>query len=108
MDDMYISGGENIFPQEIEKVLNQHSAVAKAVVIPVNDEIWGKKGIAFVKVKEGASESELREFLKDKLAKFKHPKEFVFLEEFPVTGFGKISRKDLTRIFHQKMQKNKS
>lgn len=105
IDDMYISGGENIFPQEIEKILNLHPYVAQSLIIPVNDEIWGKKGIAFVKTLRKTSGEELSEFLKDKLAKFKHPKEFIFLDEFPVTGFGKISRKDLTRHYHQKKQK---
>lgn len=106
IDDMYISGGENIFPQEIEKVLQQHPAVARAMIIPVSDETWGAKGVAFLKTVKKTREVELREFLKDKLARFKHPKEFVFLEEFPVTGFGKISRKDLTRIYLQTKQKS--
>ncbi|MBH1959404.1 MAG: acyl--CoA ligase [Flavobacteriia bacterium] len=105
MDDMYISGGENIFPQEVEKVLHLHPAVARAIIIPVSDEIWGAKGVAFLKTVKETSEVELREFLKDKLARFKQPKEFVLLEEFPVTGFGKISRKDLTRIYLQTKQK---
>lgn len=99
IDDMYISGGENIFPQEIENVLNQHHLIVRSLVIPMKDDVWGKKGVAFLETREKMSEQNIREFLKDKLARFKHPKEFVFLQEFPVTGFGKISRKDLKRIY---------
>ena len=99
IDDMYISGGENIFPQEIENVLNQHHLIVRSLVIPMKDDVWGKKGVAFLEIKEEMSEQNIREFLKDKLARFKHPKEFVFLQDFPVTGFGKISRKDLKRIY---------
>lgn len=108
MDDMYVSGGENIFPQEIEKILNQNPNIAQSVVIPVKDDIWGKKGVAFVKLIKNTTQDELRDFLKDKLAKFKHPKEYIFLDEFPVTGFGKISRKDLTRIYHKNKQINRA
>ena len=101
MDDMYISGGENIFPQEIEKVLNQHPQIDQSLIIPMNDEIWGKKGVAFIKTNSQITDENIRDFLKDKLAKFKQPKEFFLMKDFPVTGFGKISRKDLIRIFHE-------
>ena len=105
-DDMYISGGENIFPQEIEIVLNQHSKILRSLVIPMKDDLWGKKGVAFVEISGEINDQDIREFLKDKLAKFKHPKEFVFLKHFPVTGFGKISRQDLKRIYQQQKQIN--
>ena len=107
IDDMYISGGENIFPQEIESVLNQHEFILRSLVIPMKDDVWGKKGVAFLETKDEVSDQNIREFLKDKLARFKHPKEFVFLKDFPVTGFGKISRKDLKRMYqHQKLKSN--
>ena len=102
IDDMFISGGENIFPQEVEQVLNQYNNVDKAVVLPVNHEIWGKVGAAFIKSsKEMQNTSEIEAFLKDKLAKYKHPKHYIFLDEFPTTSVGKISRKDLYRLFEQ-------
>lgn len=99
IDDMYISGGENIFPQEIEKVLNLHPAITKSFVLPVPDEIWGSKGVAFIVAKPSLETFEIEEFLKDKLAKFKQPKKYVFLDDFPLTSVGKISRKDLYRIY---------
>jgi fatty-acyl-CoA synthase len=103
---MYISGGENIYPQEIENVLIQHPSILRSLVIPMNDDIWGKKGVAFLETKEEISEQNIREFLKDKLANFKHPKEFVQMKSFPVTGFGKISRKDLKRLYQLQTQNN--
>ena len=106
IDDMYISGGENIFPQEIENVLNQHPSVLRSLVIPMKDDVWGKKGIAFLETKEEITNENILEFLKDKLARFKHPKEFIFLKDFPVTGFGKISRKDLKRFYKYEKQKS--
>lgn len=106
IDDMYISGGENIYPQEIENVLIQHPSILRSLVIPMNDDIWGKKGVAFLETKEEISDQNIREFLKDKLANFKHPKEFVQMKSFPVTGFGKISRKDLKRLYQLQTQNN--
>ena len=107
IDDMYICGGENIFPQEIENVLNQHPAILRSLVIPMKDNVWGKKGIAFLETKQEITNEDILEFLKDKLARFKHPKEFLFFKDFPLTGFGKISRKDLKRMYqHQKQKSN--
>lgn len=107
IDDMYISGGENIFPQEIENVLNQHPSILRSMIIPVKDDVWGKKGVAFLETNQEISDQEIREFMKDKLAKFKHPKEFILMSAFPVTGFGKVSRKDLKRLYlHQKQNSN--
>ncbi len=108
IDDMYISGGENIFPQEIENVLNQHPLISRSLVMAVKDDVWGKKGVAFLETKEEISDQNIREFLKDKLAKFKHPKEFILMNTFPVTGFGKISRKDLKRMYQHQKQKSNS
>jgi len=108
VDDMYISGGENIFPQEIEIVLNLHPFILRSLVIPMKDDIWGKKGVAFLEISQEITDKEIREFLKDKLANFKHPKEFMLLRNFPVTGFGKISRVDLKRLYQQQKQKTNS
>ena len=103
IDDMYISGGENIFPQEIEKVLNQHPAVTKSFVLSVPDEIWGSKGVAFIVAEHHLEDREIKDYLKDKLAKFKHPKDYLFIGEFPLTSVGKISRKDLYRIYQNQL-----
>ncbi len=106
-DDMYISGGENIFPQEIEAVLSRHPKIHKVVVLPFEDLRWGQKGVAFIKSEVPIEREEIENFMKDQLAKFKQPKEFVFLEEFPVTGFGKISRPELKRLYHRISKKEK-
>lgn len=106
IDDMYISGGENIFPQEIESVLIQHSEIQGVLVLPFDDDVWGKKGVAFIKTSsKNLSVKEIQELMKDKLAKFKQPKEYIFLEDFPITGFGKISRKDLIRMYQENLIK---
>ena len=106
IDDMYISGGENIFPHEIENVLKNHPEIVNIQVIPFDDDVWGKKGVVFIKPSgPGLNKEAVQNFLKDRLAKFKHPKEYIFLEEFPLTGFGKVSRKDLVRIYSQKNSK---
>ncbi len=101
IDDMYITGGENIFPQEIESVLKQHPDIQSALVLPFDDDVWGKKGVAFVKTNsEHLLIKDIQNFMKDKLAKFKQPKEYIFMKDFPITGFGKISRKDLIRMYN--------
>ncbi len=102
MDDMYISGGENIFPHEIENVLKNHPDILNVQLIPFDDSTWGKRGVVFIKSgNPDLRKEDIQEFLKDKLAKFKHPKEYIFLDEFPLTGFGKVSRKDLVKIYRQ-------
>ena len=104
IDDMYISGGENIFPQEIEQVLNQHSEIEKSFVLPVHHAVWGKVGAAFIKSKNtNLSIKEVEEFLKDKLAKYKYPRHYIFMKDFPATSIGKISRKELHKLFQEQV-----
>ena len=98
IDDMFISGGENIFPQEIEQILNQHPNIEKSVVLPVAHDIWGKVGAAFIKVSNpNVDKDSIELYLKDKLAKYKYPKHYIFIDEFPATSVGKISRKKLLK-----------
>ncbi|MGK7390730.1 MAG: class I adenylate-forming enzyme family protein [Candidatus Cyclobacteriaceae bacterium M2_1C_046] len=98
--NMYISGGENVYPAEVEKRLMQHPAVSEAVVVGVPDEKWGESGKAYVVIKPGekAGEEELLSFCKAGLAKFKVPKYFVFMKELPKNDTGKIDRKKLTAL----------
>ncbi|MGC8618435.1 MAG: class I adenylate-forming enzyme family protein [Thermoplasmata archaeon] len=86
---MYKSGGENIYPTEIESVLETHPSVSECAVIGVPDEKWGEVGKAFVVTRERTSEDELRKFAEKYIAKYKVPKYFVFVESIPKTSAGK-------------------
>ena len=92
--DMYISGGENIYPAEIEKVLHTHPKVFDAGIIGVPDEKWGEVGKAFIVLKSGEAmaQDEALEFLQGKVAKYKIPKYVEFVEELPKTASGKIQK----------------
>ncbi len=95
--DMFISGGENVYPAEIEKVLYEHPAVAQAAVIGVADEKWGEVGRAVVVTKPGksATEEEILAHCRDHLAKYKVPKSVVFVEAMPISAAGKILKREL-------------
>jgi len=97
LKDMYISGGENIYPAEIEEVLYRHKSVAMCAVIGVEDEKWGQAGKAFIvlKEKEKLSVNEILDYLKSNLTKYKVPKYVVFREDLPISGAGKILKKEL-------------
>ncbi|MEV7805454.1 long-chain fatty acid--CoA ligase [Microbispora sp. NPDC088329] len=97
--DMYISGGENVYPAEVEGVLFEHPAVAEAAVVGVPDEKWGEVGRAFVVPRPGAdvTPGELRDFLRPRLARYKLPVYVDIVGELPKTGSGKIRKPDLRR-----------
>ena len=95
--DMIISGGENIYPAEVENVLCDHPAVAECGVIGVPDARWGEAGRAVVVLRPGAqaSEEELLEFLAGRIARYKIPKSVRFAAALPRSGTGKILKKEL-------------
>lgn len=95
--DMIISGGENVYPAEVEKVLREHPAVADCGVIGVPDARWGEVGRAVVVLRPGAqaTEADLLRFLDGRIARFKIPKSVRFTGELPRTGTGKILKKRL-------------
>jgi len=95
--DMIISGGENIYSAEVERVLNLHPSVLETAVVGVPDETWGEAVKAYVVLKAGekATPVELIEFCRGRLAGYKRPKHVEFLEDFPRTSFGKISKRAL-------------
>lgn len=97
--DMYISGGENVYPAEVEGVLFEHPAVAEAAVVGVPDDTWGEVGRAFVVPRSGATVTpgELRDFLRPRLAKYKIPVYVDVVDALPKTGSGKIRKPDLRR-----------
>jgi len=108
--DMYISGGENIYPAEIEKVLHTHPKIFDAGIVGVPDEKWGEVGKAFIVLKPGETmgSDEVFEFLKGKVAKYKTPKYVRFVEEFPKTASGKIQKYLLKEWHHTKIRNTKS
>jgi fatty-acyl-CoA synthase len=93
--DMIIRGGENIYPREIEDVLYTHPAVAEVAVVGIADERWGEVVAAFVRPRSGAADptpDELRAHCRDRLAPYKTPQHWVFVESFPLTASGKIQK----------------
>lgn len=99
LKDMFISGGENVFPAAIEEILYKHGAVSMCAVVGVDDEKWGQVGKAFVVLKKGkqVSEKDISEYLKNNLANYKVPKYVVFKENLPISGAGKILKTDLRK-----------
>jgi len=95
--DMFISGGENVYPAEIEKVLYEHPAVYACAVIGVPDERWGEVGLALVVLEPEAeaTEEEVLQHLRGRLAPYKVPKSVVFRESLPISGAGKILKQEL-------------
>ena len=95
--DMFISGGENVYPVEIEKVLYQHPAVHMCAVVGIPDPKWGEVGVACVVLKPeaAATEDELLDFVTARLARFKIPKQVVLMEALPISGAGKILKREL-------------
>ncbi|NUR06392.1 MAG: AMP-binding protein [Nocardioidaceae bacterium] len=96
-DEMIVSGGENVFPQEVEDTLARHEAVSEAAAIGVDDDDFGKRLRAFVVVEEGrqVSEDDLKEHVKRELARYKVPREIVFLDELPRNATGKVLKREL-------------
>ncbi len=103
--DMFISGAENVYPREIEKLLEQHPKIAQVQVIGVADPKWGEVGRAIVVLKTGqeASEEEIIDFCDGKLARFKIPKSVRFTDSFTqyISGAGKILKRRLREDFGQ-------
>jgi len=95
-DEMIVSGGENVFPQEVEDCLSRHEAVVEVAAIGVEDDQFGKRLKAFVVVGEDApSEDDLKNWVKQNLARYKVPREIVFLDELPRNATGKILKREL-------------
>ena len=98
-DDMIVSGGENLFPGEVEELLITHPAIEEAAVIGVDDDEFGKRLAAFVVLAPGTglSEDEVREFVKQNLARYKVPRDVLFLDELPRNPTGKVLKRDAAR-----------
>ncbi|MDE2605473.1 MAG: long-chain fatty acid--CoA ligase [Burkholderiales bacterium] len=95
--EMLVSGGFNIYPSEVESVLAQHPAIYEVCVVGVPDEHWGESVKAVVVLREGAqaSDADLMDFCRGRLADFKRPRSVDFVPDLPKNGNGKLSRKDV-------------
>jgi acyl-CoA synthetase (AMP-forming)/AMP-acid ligase II len=96
-DEMIVSGGENVFPREVEDLLSDHDGVVEAAAIGIDDEQFGQRLRAFVVKEDGAdlSEDELKEHVKANLARYKVPREIVFVDELPRNATGKVLKREL-------------
>lgn len=99
--DMYISGGENVYPAEVEQVIFQIEAVADAAVIGIPDEKWGESGLAIVVPKPGSAlqSDDVISHCRQNLAKFKVPKSVVFVDSLPRNAAGKVLKRELRSRF---------
>jgi acyl-CoA synthetase (AMP-forming)/AMP-acid ligase II len=99
-DEMIVSGGENVFPKEVEDTLVRHEAVSEAAALGVEDADFGQRLRAFVVLEEGreASEDELKGHVKRNLARYKVPREIWFLEELPRNATGKVLKRELREL----------
>jgi 2-furoate---CoA ligase len=96
VDDMIITGGENISPVEIESCLSLHAAVSEVAVVGLPDERWGKIVTAFVKCRRAVEPDELDAFCRSSgLANFKRPRRYIFVSEIPKSPVGKLLRRKL-------------
>jgi len=103
LKDMLISGGENVYPAEVESVLAAHPAVAEASLIGVPDPQWGEVGRAIVVLRPGAraDAAGLLDFCRARLARYKIPASVVFVPSLPYTGAGKVDKQALSEQFGQ-------
>jgi acyl-CoA synthetase (AMP-forming)/AMP-acid ligase II len=93
-DDMFVSGGENVYPSDVERMLERHPDVAQAAVVPIDDEIKGQKPVAFVVSKPGRSPSadEIKRFALANAPAYAHPRFVWFVDELPLAATNKVDR----------------
>ena len=97
--DMFISGGSNVYPREVEEALLLHPSVAEACVVGLPHPKWGESGVAVIVLRDGAVEpSDLLSHLKDRLARYKWPAEIVFWPELPKSGYGKVPKLQVRQL----------
>ena len=95
-DEMIVSGGENVFPREVEDLLADHEEIEEATVIGVDDEEFGQRLKAFVVARNGSlGEDAIKEYVKENLARYKVPRDVVFLDELPRNATGKVLKREL-------------
>ena len=97
-DDMIVSGGENVFPAEVEELLHGHEAVADVAVFGVDDEKFGQRLKAVIVKKGSLSEKDVKDYVKTNLAGYKAPRDVVFVDELPRTSTGKVLKRELKDV----------
>jgi long-chain acyl-CoA synthetase len=105
-DDMFVSGGENIYPADVERMLERHPGVAQAAVVPVEDDIKGQKPVAFVIPKAGQSpsEDEVKKFALANAPAYQHPRFVWFVDELPLASTNKVDRGQLRRTAEERVR----
>ena len=99
-DDMIVSGGENVFPQEVEELLLAHPGIADAAVIGVDDADFGKRLAAYVVAREGEGPGadEIKGYVRENLARYKVPRDVIFIDELPRNATGKVLKRKLSEL----------
>ncbi len=103
-DDMFVCGGENIYPGEVESLLERHGDIAQACVVPVPDDVKGEKPFAFVVLRPGATLTEdgVKRFALDNAPAYQHPRGVAFLRELPLATTNKVDRKMLRQLARER------
>jgi len=106
-DDMFVSGGENIYPADVERMLERHPAVSHAAVVPVDDEIKGTKPVAFVILKPGhsATEDDIKRFALENAPAYAHPRSVWFVDDLPLASTNKVDRAALRAMAEERVER---
>jgi acyl-CoA synthetase (AMP-forming)/AMP-acid ligase II len=106
-DDMFVSGGENIYPGDVERMLERYDGVAQACVVPVDDDIKGTKPVAFIVPREGRhlSEGEIKTYALAHAPAYQHPRRVWFMEKLPLSSTNKLDRTSLKRLASERIVK---
>jgi fatty-acyl-CoA synthase len=97
--NLFVSGGENVYPPEVEDVIADHPNVEDAIVVPVPDDTWGEVGKAVIEGDDSLTLAQLQEFMEGKIARFKIPKHIAFVDSMPMSGPSKIDRQSVEARF---------
>jgi acyl-CoA synthetase (AMP-forming)/AMP-acid ligase II len=106
VDNMFTCGGENVYPEAVERLLERHPGIRQACVVPMPDELKGAKPVAFVVSVAGASisEDELKRFALDHGPAYQHPRRIIFCTELPLTAAKKVDRAELKKSFEEELR----
>ena len=104
-DDMFVSGGENIYPADVERMLERHPDVGQAVVVPVDDDIKGTKPVAFVIPKAGRhpTQDAIKKFALENAPAYQHPRFVWFVDDLPLASTNKVDRGALRKMATERL-----